>query len=223
MGQPVRPGGAVAALALLLASLSPIRWPTVALVGAGTGDRRVIASHASPGQSLTAVRFRRGAALLAAGVLLLAVFAPGVLNSRWVLDAPVADLRCAALVVVRHDRPDDAGRPLSEDGGADANTEGFRQDDLFVRIDSVKAGRLPERGTTPYLLVNLYLTQLRPGRPATFEGHAPSCTEPTLTDEAGRSYAFVVDRVRANRPNSTSCSRSIICWSLSCHQSRCSP
>jgi putative heme-binding domain-containing protein len=182
-----------AVLSLLLAPFLGVRWPTVtsASLGLATGVMAVFLTRKPQPLAL-----RVGGALVSAAVLTATVFAPGVLNSYWTMDAHVPVPDPNRLLLVPHDQPDDAGRPMSDDDWAEATVEGIRQDDLFIRIDSVKAGRLPERGATSYLLVNLDITQRRPGRKATFERYAPGRTEPLLTDATGRSYAFVVDRVR---------------------------
>ena len=85
---------------------------------------------------------------------------------------------------------------MADEDWVEAATEGVRQDDLFIQVPSVKAGPLPDKGTTSYLLVNVRLDQFRSGRTNAFERFARDKHEPKLTDAAGRSYAFFGDRTR---------------------------
>jgi putative heme-binding domain-containing protein len=183
---------AVAALAVLAASLGGVRWLTLASAGLGI---------ATACAGLWVCRLRGRLSLLLGGglctaILLLAVLAPGVLNPFWAMDSRPAQADPNRLEMVSLDRAREDGRPLAEGDWADADTEGFRQDDLFIHLESVKAGRLLERGGASFLLVHFHLVQFQPGRTVEFERFAPGKNEPVLTDDTGRPYSFVVDRVK---------------------------
>jgi putative heme-binding domain-containing protein len=129
-------------------------------------------------------------------VLNLIVFAPGLLNNNRVMDVAIPEGDPNRLVSVALDEPMGQGRQLAADEGVDAAKEGIRQDDLFVRLDSVSAGRLPERGPATYLLINFRLTQIRREGTNSFQGFADEKRRPVLTDNLGRSYAFLSHRPR---------------------------
>ena len=100
------------------------------------------------------------------------------------------------LVVSLEAAETDKGRPLAEQEWVDIAKEGIRQDDLFIRIESAKTGRLPERGTASFLLVHFRIDAARQGRKITYQRYLPGQNEPKLTDNSGRSYAFLGDRIR---------------------------
>jgi putative heme-binding domain-containing protein len=129
-------------------------------------------------------------------VLCLVLFAPGLLNKYWVIDVAVPEDDPNRLVGVPLDEPMGQSRPLAAGERVDAAKEGIRQDDLFIRLDSVTAGRLPERGVATYLLINFRLTQIRWDRINAFQGFAGDRHRPLLTDNLGRSYAFLSHRPR---------------------------
>ncbi len=132
-----------------------------------------------------------------AAILLLTHFAPGSLNHLWKMDSPLPENDPHKLEVVAHTGPYDEGRLLKDDEWIDAVKEAVRQDDLFFRLGIVNAGRLLEQdAASSYLLVNFYLVQMRHGRSNTVERFLPGKHEPKLTDDSGRRYTFIGDRVR---------------------------
>jgi len=128
-------------------------------------------------------------------ILVLALFLPGVLNTWWGLDTPVPRANLNAQVLVPRDLPLDNGTPLAATEAAEAATEGIRQEDVFVCVESVKVGPLPGTKTPSYLLVHLRLATCRAG---TFrvEGFDQGERRPVLTDESGTSYPFQEQRRR---------------------------
>lgn len=200
MQSKVSPWGLAALLlgsvGLLLASLVRIPWPTVTLAACGAVA------------ALLGIPFARGVhqkqhrlwlafgGVLSALVLGVALVRPGLLNHYWVINFPVPESDPHPMVVVPHEKPRDPGQPLAESDWADAGKEAIRQDDLLMRVDSAKSGRLPEKGLTPYLLVNFKLTQIRPERNNAFSGFQGVQQRPVLKDESGHTYAFVGFRPR---------------------------
>jgi putative heme-binding domain-containing protein len=177
---------------VLAASLAGVRWLTLASSVLGVAVA-CVGLWVCGRQGRVSVVLGGG---LCAAILLVTVLAPGVLNPFWAMDSRPAPVDPNLLVVVSRERAREEGRPLAEDEWVDAETEGIRQDDLLVSLESVKGGRLLERGGTSFLLVHFHLDQFQPGRTIAFERFAPGKNEPILTDDSGRSYAFVVDRVR---------------------------
>src|SRR3954453_12851456 len=116
---------ALAVVALIVASLTLQRSLTIALAGLGV----VAALLGLPG--LASRRDRRwlvAGGFLGGAVVLVASFAPGVLNSYWTLDTPVPDTDPHPLVVTPRADVRNPGRPLTDDTAADADTEAIRQD-----------------------------------------------------------------------------------------------
>jgi putative heme-binding domain-containing protein len=165
---------------------------TIALAGLGV----IAALPGLPG--LASRRDRRW--LVAGGVLggvvvLLAGFAPGVLNSYWTLDTPVPETDPHPLVVTPRGDVRSPGRPLTDDTSADAVTEAIRQDDLLIWVFSVVAGRLPDKAAKPYLLVNLKMSQLRTERDIAVSPLTGNHS-PVLTDAAGATWPLAEQRPR---------------------------
>jgi putative heme-binding domain-containing protein len=136
------------------------------------------------------------AGCLCATVLVLSAAAPGTLNSNWAAFPPSSDWDLNQLIEVRHDKPDDEGKPLGETDWVDAAENGIRQGDLFIRLEGAKLGQLPERGSETFLLIGFHLNQLKHGDKRTFDRFTAEKNVPVLRDEAGRTYAFLGDRVR---------------------------
>jgi hypothetical protein len=133
---------------------------------------------------------------LSAAALLVALVAPGLLNNRWAIDVAVPQSDPDAMVLVRRDQPLEEGKRLSAEDWADAVTEGIRQEEIFVRVESVKNGALPGKASGSGLLVHLRLANCKHERTITIEHFNADQHKPVLTDDAGRSYAFVEARPR---------------------------
>lgn len=135
------------------------------------------------------------AGALSGVVLVLTVFAPGILYSRWAIDTPVARSNPNEMVLVPREKQGEKGSPLSPEEWVDAATEGIRQDDMFIRVESVKIG--PLQGTTgpPRLQIHLRLANTKT-ETITVPGFDSSERRPVLTDDSGRSYEFLEQRRR---------------------------
>jgi hypothetical protein len=186
-----------ATLALLPASLPQVdlSWLSVAL--ASLGLLLVVLglwSTRKARRGKDRVWFTLGTVLNGA-VLLVALAFPGLLNDWWALNTRVAKENPEALVIVARRMPDalEEGRPLGEDA-ADATSEGVRQGDVLVSVPSAKVGPVSGMGETPYLIVQLRLTNCKTERTVEVEGFGSEQNRPVLTDDAGRSYKFVEQR-----------------------------
>jgi putative heme-binding domain-containing protein len=133
--------------------------------------------------------------ILSAAILVASLLAPAVLNPYWASE-PADATDPNACVVVARNKTRGEGRPLQADEWVDAIKEGIRQDDLFIQLQSIKTDRLPDKGATTFLLVNLRLDQMRDGRAIKYERFANDKHQPKLTDDSGREYAFLGERVR---------------------------
>ena len=183
------------ALGLLLAAVGWwwIRWVTLALAIVGgilvvlgirfTRDHR---------KHQDRVWFCVGGGMSAV-LALLVLFAPGILQEDWLLNAPVKRDPDTQMLVSRGD-PNGKGTPLASGEWANAKTDAIRQDDVLLRVDSVKLAKLPNKGAV--LLLRWRLTNLGNEQPIAFEGFAIDKHRPTLTDDTGRSYAFLEQRSR---------------------------
>ncbi|HEV3385251.1 MAG TPA: family 16 glycoside hydrolase [Gemmata sp.] len=187
---------AMAALAVVLAVLVGVRWLTIlfaavglVLVSAGIWKNRKRAQLSIVGTLILG-------GTLCAAIVALSLFLPGVLNSFWAMDGQLTETETDRLVVVPREQPRDDGRPLAENDWVDSASEGIRQDDLFVHVESAKIGQLPERGPAHFLLVHYHIVQFRPGRDTRFERYLPGQVTPTLTDESGQVIQFVAERVK---------------------------
>jgi len=179
----------LASSAVAVASMSSTRSITFALALAGVVIG-VIGLIAASRRASTAI-----GGLLCAAVLAVAWWSPAVLNPLWTSAAP-SPSDPNELVVTLRTKARGPGRPLQPNEWVDGAKEGLRQDDLFIQLQSVKADRLPDKGSTEFLLVNLRLDQLRDGRSMRFERFVKGKHDPKLTDDTGREYAFLGDRVR---------------------------
>jgi putative heme-binding domain-containing protein len=200
LGRWISPTGlaalALAAVAVALGVVAGLRWLTISLAACGL-TVVLVSSWATRGRGAASGRLLQAlGGILCAAVVLVTLFAPGVLNRYWSMDAVPADVDLNVCVVVARERPAETGRPLSEDEWVEAATDGIRQQDLMIQLESVKAGRLLEKGATSFLLVNFRLDQLWQGRTNTFERFVPGKDAPSLVDNTGRTYAFLGDRVR---------------------------
>ncbi len=134
--------------------------------------------------------------ILNGAVLILTLILPGLLSEQWAIDTPVSAPDMNARVLVPHNRPLEEGKPMGEDDWADAATEAIRQEDLLVRVESVKVGALPGQGGE-CLLIHLRLGNCRKDI-IPLEGFSPSGHAPKLSDDAGGSYTL--REVRRRRP-----------------------
>jgi hypothetical protein len=140
--------------------------------------------------------------LLSGLIILMTLFMPGLLNNRWALDVAVAAANPDKQVAVPREQPLGEGRPLRADESVDAATEGIRQDDLLIRVESVKAGQLPDKGKASFVLVHFRLGSMG-HQTITFQGFDRDVHKPLLTDNAGRSYAFLEQRKRLGTSTGT--------------------
>jgi putative heme-binding domain-containing protein len=181
----------LAALAALMASLTSVRWLTLAAAGLGL---------AAVGAASWARRGSRaagdGAMLIFSAILCAGVVLVTALNSFRSVDAGPPETDPHAVLVVARERPLEGSRPAKDGECVDAATEGYIQDDLFIRVEEARAGRLPDEGTKQFLLVRFRVNQIHQDAPRAYERFVRGRTEPVLTDDTGQSYAFVVDRVR---------------------------
>jgi hypothetical protein len=191
--------GGAATLALLVATLMAVYWLTLALAVVGAG-LAVWGARQAPEERWTQERvWFYGSGALNGLILLLTLFLPGVLNSWWSIDVAPPKRDPNALVVVPRNEPLEEGRPLEAEP-ANAETEGIRQDDVFVRLESVKVGRLASKGPGAYFLVHFRLTGVGSGEAIKFEGFAADNNRPVLVDDAGRSFGFVAQEKRKEIP-----------------------
>jgi putative heme-binding domain-containing protein len=183
---------ALAVLALFVASLTFLRSLTIALAGLAL----LAAMLGLPG-----FRARRDRPWLIVGglvggaVVLLASFAPWVLNTYWAMDIPVPETDPHPLVVTPLMEPLGPGTPLTANSWADADQEVIRQDDLLFWVQSAVAGRLPDKPAKPYLLVNFKMSQVRTARDIAVSALTGN-HRPVLTDAAGNHWPLVEQRPR---------------------------
>ncbi len=200
----VSPWGAAAfvagALALLQASVPGLWWLTVALAALGVllVGQGIRATWPHPRATDRTWLVLGGG--VSGVVLLVALAAPWLLNNWWAIDTQVALSDPDAQVVVPRDVPLDKGRRPSADDWADAVTEAIRQDDLFVRVESVKSGPRPGKAVPASadgscLMVYLRLLNCKHERTISVEGFKDT-HQPVLTDDTGHSYAFLGQRRR---------------------------
>jgi putative heme-binding domain-containing protein len=133
---------------------------------------------------------------LSAALLCVAILAPELIHRSPPEAAPQADLN--QLFVVPLDRPNE-GTPLAEGTWVDAAKEAIRQGDVHIGVRAVKAGNLPGMASRIYLLINVTVHQLRPGPTIRFAGFGKE-RPGIVTDDAGRSYAFIGYQPRRYSP-----------------------
>jgi hypothetical protein len=134
-------------------------------------------------------------ALLLVTILLATFVAPGLLNPWWSFSpsAPQADVH--GQVLVPYQNLLDAGRPAG-DGWADAATEAVRiGNDVAVRVESAKTGRVAGMGDATYLLISLRIANLSRVTTVHFTGFTGDGV-PVLRDDSGRSFALKKQRLR---------------------------
>ena len=186
----------VTTLGLLEASVIGIRWITIAC--AATGFVLVIAgiSASAKDRQQKDLVWLTLSGTLSVTALLLVVFAPGMLNYYWTMDAAVPLPDPNKLVVVPRGEPRSAGKPQLGDVWAAAEKEAVREDDVLLRLDSVAIGKIPERGAGDFLLIHLRIASAGNERKIHFNGFSTAKNQPILKDVAGRSYRFLEQRPR---------------------------
>lgn len=192
------PWGAAAlcsvALAIAQASLLGSRWLTIAisLLSVSIAALGAWKTRYSP-QLRDRVWFIT-TGTLSSVIILLICFAPGILNSRWEIDKTIPKPDPNQLALIPRNKPMEKGRPLSTGETVDAATDALRQDDVVVFIDSVKIGQVSGMGSAQYLSVQFRVVNTGQGQSISLEGFAEH--RPVLSDSAGRSFAFVEQRLK---------------------------
>jgi putative heme-binding domain-containing protein len=187
---------ACAAVAVVFGVLTGVKSLTLALATVGLA----LALTAVWANCRSARKSRWGiiasGAVCSAAVLGLGLAAPGLLNSFWAMDALHVEAVTDQLEAVPREDALKEGKPLTGDDWANAVAEAIRQDDLVIQIEGVRMGQLPERGSESFLLVHFVMTQFKHDRTVKFERYTSTGVTPRLTDETGRSYRFIGERVR---------------------------
>jgi hypothetical protein len=186
----------LASSAVFFASLVGIRWLTIALtiLGLTVGLTGILAFR---GRDSSRNRMLSGAGgVLCLAILLVALFVPTILNPFWRPDSLVSASESNEYFVVPRNKTRGPGRPMAATDWVEAAVDGVRQGDLFIQIQSAKTGRLPDKGTATFLIINLRIDQMKDGQAHHYERFVKDNREPKLTDELGREYAFAGDRIR---------------------------
>lgn len=184
----------LASAALIVASVVGMRWLTIslALLGLAAGVFGILAyrDHNSGRSWISSAT----GSVLNVVLLLLSLFVPTLLNSFWISNHVSAHSNEAEVVPKSKTRG--PGKPLTDDEWVNSAQDGIRQNDLFIQLQSVKADRLPDKGTATFLLVNLRIDQMRDGPAIHYERYGKGGSVPKLTDDSGREYAYLGDRAR---------------------------
>lgn len=186
----------VAVLAVFQAAVLGFWWLTIclAIVGIGLLGSGIWAT-AGNRRLRDWVWFALGGGLCIA-VLVVSLAMPGLMNRQWAIDTAAPRVDPDAPVIVGRDMALEEGKRASADDWADALTHAIRQEDLLVRVESVKIGTLPGKGDTSYFLIHLRLANCKQLQTITVDGFQSEPNRPTLTSESGRSHAFVEQRLR---------------------------
>jgi putative heme-binding domain-containing protein len=186
----------LASTAVFMASSVGLRWLTIslALLGLAVGLLGVLVYRGRDGNRSVFLSATGG--VLSGAILLLALFLPSILNPFWTSDSPLSASDSNEYIVVPRNKTRGSGKPLAATDWVDASVDGIRQGDLFIQLQSAVAGRLPDKGTTTYLLVNLRLDQMKDGQSHRYERYIKGKLEPKLSDDSGREFAFLGDRIR---------------------------
>ncbi|HMF19557.1 MAG TPA: hypothetical protein VKE98_20285 [Gemmataceae bacterium] len=187
----------LAVSALLLASLVGLRILTITLSALGLATAGLGLWTKNEGQTKGRLSLALGGSINAV-LLLLVLFVPGVVNSRWAIDFSMPASDPNKLVVVPRGEPRHEGRPISEKEWADAAKEAIRQEDVFIRVESVQIDRLADKGENKYLQIHLRLGHSGHGKSIAVSGFSRDQNPPALTDDSGRQLAFVEQRLRKN-------------------------
>jgi putative heme-binding domain-containing protein len=184
----------LASSAVIVAASTGIRWLSISLTILGLVAGVVgILAYRSGNNARSRISSGVGG-ILSASVLAIALFAPTVLNPFWVSEIAASDPN--ECMVVPRNKTRGPGKPLAANDWVESATDGIRQDDLFIQLQSVKSDRLPDKGSATFLLVNLRIDQMRDGRAIKFERFGKDRHVPKLVDDTGRDYAFLGDRIR---------------------------
>jgi hypothetical protein len=198
---PYGAGAAVlAGLAFFSAAVLAQRLVTIGLLAAGLGVTVVgVRATREKRETRDVAWLVTGGGLCGLGLLLMLV-APAVLNPFWAMDFSVARADPDKQVQVRRDEPREQGRPLTPDDWTDAVKNAIRQNDVVIRVESVEAGPLLDKGDKSYLKIHLRLANVGYERYIPFEGFARDKHAPVLTDDSGHSYPFLEQRWRKRAP-----------------------
>ncbi len=192
--RPINSWGAIGLLSATFGLLSAVligsRSLTIGIAGVG------IACTAS-GMLLEFYRHKNRAwgwltfgALMCLATLGVTVFAGGLLNSYWGMDAAVPVSDPHLMVVVPRDAPRGVSRPLLQDDCADGVKEAIRQDDVVIRLNAVRLGSVLGKPETNFLLVEIRLSSGGNERILPFEGFDKNYHRPVLKDGAGALTRF---------------------------------
>jgi hypothetical protein len=124
----------------------------------------------------------------------LTLFAPGTLNTWWALNEEMVVRDPEEKFVVPRDNSSAAGRTLNPDEWADAATEAIRQEQMLIRIESVKMGSSAGKGSN--LLIHLRLVNMGHGDAIPFETFAGGKHDVVLKDDSGQTFTLQEHRVR---------------------------
>jgi hypothetical protein len=125
----------------------------------------------------------------------LILFAGGLLNKVWTMDAPVPKSDPHLMVALPINQEPREGRPLAPEDRIDAASEAIQQNDVFFRIMAV---RIPDadEGYPPSLLIQFRIAGRSNAEPVRFQGFGRDKHKPKLSDDMGRSYALLEQRKR---------------------------
>jgi hypothetical protein len=200
MSARVNPWGLAACIlggaALLQASVGEMRLLSITLAACGLAVV-IFGALATLDGLRSRDRLWLGLGFTLNGILLvLALFAPSVLNAYWGTDAPLARTDTSRQVLVAWDQPQQVLRLTAE--SADARTEALRQYDVLIRLASVKLGPPPEgpqsAATARSLRVHLQILNLGRDTRLGFAGFGNGPYRPVLTGVGGQTYPVVAQR-----------------------------
>jgi hypothetical protein len=195
----VSPWGASAfsagTLALLQASLLGVWWLTIALgiLGLALVGQGIVATGRDR-QLKDRMWFTLGS-LVNIGVLGVALIAPGLLNRYWAMTAVPPHEDPQQIMMVGRTTPQEKGTPIGAADWGDGRDMALRQESVFMRVESVKAGSLPGKADGS-VLIHLRIQNARHERTITIEPFSNDGHRPVLTDEAGRAFPFVEQKLR---------------------------
>jgi hypothetical protein len=179
-------------LALLLAPLPTVPWLTITLAGLGLVSAGVGIAKTAKNPQAKDIAWLAAGGFFSFAVLAVTLSAPGMLNRYWTMDGAVARADPHKLIAVTKQ----GGRVLAPEDLVDAETEAIGQDDVVVRLMSVGAGPVQDRGGKSFLLIHLRLASSGQERGITFAGFGADKHRPTLKDGSGKSYPFLEQRPR---------------------------
>jgi len=183
-------------LALYLAPLVGVRSLTVTLSALGVGLVVLGVPFTWRKKKSKNWRWLALGGAMSGGVLLLALFAPGLLNLYWAMDFPIVQPDPNKLMVVDRNAAQGEGRPLATEDWVDASTEAVRQNDAILCLQGVRVGPLKDRGSASYLQVHFRLANSGYARKIKIEPFDNDKHRPVLSDDSGQSYPFLDQRRR---------------------------